>query len=218
MTRLVAALEGDLKQIVEAEIHGAGQAVTRGVGRATDGLKDELRGQVVAADLGARLARTWRSRIYPEGMETAGIVWSKAPHIVRAFDEGTVIRARRGLWLAIPTPSAPKRGVGGKRISPATWPEDRLGPLRFVPRRNGGLLVADGLRASFSRNTGSLRGFRRASARAKGTGQGVTTVVMFVLVPQVKMPKRLSIDPSVKRWLVQTPKLIVDSWPDGARR
>jgi hypothetical protein len=41
---------------------------------------------------------------------------------------------------------------------------------------------------------------------------------MFVLVPQVKMPKRLSIDPSVRRWLVRTPKLIVDSWPDGARR
>jgi hypothetical protein len=137
---------------------------------------------------------------------------------VRAFDEGTVIRAKRGLWLAIPTPSAPKRGVGGKRISPATWPENRLGPLRLVPRRNGGLLVADNLAASVRRDTGALRGFRKASARARSTGQGLTTVVMFVLVPQVKMPKRLAIDPSVKRWLVRTPKLIVDSWPREAKR
>jgi hypothetical protein len=208
MTRLIAALEGDLKQIVEREIRGAGQAVTRGVGLATGGLKDELRGQVVSAGLGGRLARTWRSRIYPEGMETAGIVWSKAPHIVRAFDEGTVIRARRGLWLAIPTPSAPKRGVGGKRISPATWPENRLGPLRLVPRRNGGLLVADNLAASFRRDTGALRGFRKASARARSTGRGLTTVVMFVLVPQVKLPKRLDVARAAEHWSSQLPALI----------
>jgi hypothetical protein len=41
-------------------------------------------------------------------------------------------------------------------------------PLRFVRRLSGpSLLVVDGLRASFSRHTGDLRGFRRAMGRAR---------------------------------------------------
>jgi hypothetical protein len=43
-----------------------------------------------------------------------------------------------------------------------------------------------GLRASFSRKTGELRGFRRATDRARERGDGLTTVVMFLLVPRVK--------------------------------
>ena len=83
------------------------------------------------------------------------------------------------------------------------------GPLRFVPRSNGpSLLVVDGLRASFSRKTGELRGFRRATERAQRSGQGVATVVMFVLVPQVKLPKRLDIARSAERWSGQLPALI----------
>ena len=38
-----------------------------------------------------------------------------------------------------------------------------------------------------------LRGFRRATERARQSGQGLTTVVMFLLVPQVKLPKRLDV-------------------------
>ncbi len=79
-----------------------------------------------------------------------------------------MIRSRRGRFLAIPTENAPRKGTDGRRISPSTFPEHRFGPLRFVPRPNGpSLLVVDGLRASFSRKTGELRGFRRATDRAR---------------------------------------------------
>jgi hypothetical protein len=92
-------------------------------------------------------------------------VYTKAPQIARAFDEGAVIRSRRGRFLAIPTKNAPRKGTDGGRINPSTFPEHRSGPLRFVPRPTGpSLLVVDGLRASFSRQTGELRGFRRATA------------------------------------------------------
>jgi hypothetical protein len=37
-------------------------------------------------------------------------------------------------WLAIPTENAPRKGVGGKRISPSTFPEQCLGRLRLVAR------------------------------------------------------------------------------------
>ena len=95
---------------------------------------------------------------------------------------------------------APRRGVGGGRINPSNFPEHRFGALRFVYRRSGpSLLVAEGLHASVSRKTGELRGFRRASERARRTGRGVATVVMFLLVPQVKIPKRLDVDERHRR-------------------
>jgi hypothetical protein len=68
--------------------------------------------------------------------------------------------------------------------------------------------VADGLRASFSRQTGQLRGFRRATERARRSGQGLATVVMFLLVPQVKLRKRLDVAGAAERWSGQLPALI----------
>jgi Family of unknown function (DUF6441) len=119
-----------------------------------------------------------------------------------------VIRSRRGRFLAIPTENAPRKGTDGKRISPRTFPEHRFGPLRFVPRPSGpSLLVADGLRASFSRQSEKLRGFRRATDRARRSGQGLTTVV-FLLVPQVKLAKRLDVARAAEHWSAQLPALI----------
>jgi hypothetical protein len=136
-------------------------------------------------------------------------VYTKAPQIIRAFDEGALILSRRGRFLAIPTENAPRKGTDGKRISPSTFPEHRFGPLRFVPRPNGpSLLVVDGLRASFSRKTGELRGFRRATERGGQSGRGLTTVVMFLLVPQVKLSKRLDVTRAAERWSAQVPALI----------
>jgi Family of unknown function (DUF6441) len=91
----------------------------------------------------------------------------------------------------------------------STFPEHRFGSLRFVPRSTGpSLLVVEGLRASFSRKTGQLRSFRRATDRARQSGQGVTTVVMFLLVPQVKLPKRLDVTRAAEHWAAQLPTLI----------
>jgi hypothetical protein len=78
-----------------------------------------------------------------------------------------------------------------------------------VPRPSGpSLLVVNGLRASFGRKTGQLRGFRRATDRARRSGQGLTTVVMFLLVPQVKLPKRLDVERAAERWSAELPALI----------
>ena len=120
-----------------------------------------------------------------------------------------MIRGRRGRFLAIPTENAPRKGTDGRRISPMTFPEHRFGSLRFVPRPTGpSLLVVDGLRASYSRQTGQLRGFRRATEQAWRGGQGLTTVVMFLLVPQVKLSKRLNVARAAEHWSAQLPALI----------
>jgi hypothetical protein len=208
--KLTASITRSLQADMQVELRNIERAVTTGTRDAGRGLKAELRRQVANAGLGQGLANSWRDKHYPnERLDAASLVYTKAPQIIRAFDEGALIRSRRGRFLAIPTENAPRKGTDGGRISPTTFPEHRFGPLRFVPRQSGpSLLVVDGLRASFSRQTGELRGFRRATDRARHSGQGLTTVVMFLLVPQVKLRKRFDVASAAERWSGQLQALI----------
>lgn len=207
--KLAASLVGPLKADMQAEMRRIERGVSDGVKEAGDGLKGALRKQVMTAGLGPKLAKTWRSRAYPnKGHNAASLVWSKAPQIVRTFDAGAVIKSKSGFWLAIPTLAAPKRGVGGKRISPSNFPEHRYGPLRFVYRRGRpSLLVVDGVRINKSGRVGrrAKGGAFTKSGRMK---QGMTTVVMFIMVPQVRLRKRLDVKREAKRWERQLPRLI----------
>jgi hypothetical protein len=213
--RVRAALEGNLRQFLEQETRDIAKAVTKGVTEATLGLKTELRGQVTQAGLGERLARTWQHKRYPatgESLETAGFVYNKFPQVIRAFNENTMIKSKKGLFLAIPTSSAPKRRINGKRISPDTFPEASLGTLRFVYRSHApSLLVVDHLKAT-------LRGrFKKATQRAIIRNQGITTVVMFILLPQVQLKKRLDLQTAQKRWITRLATLILQYWPAHAQ-
>jgi hypothetical protein len=208
--KLAASVTRSLQADLQAELRDIERAAAAGTREAGRGLKSELRRQVASAGLGQRLANSWRDNHYPnQRLDAASLIYTKAPQIIRAFDEGAVIRSRRGRLLAIPTENAPRKGTDGRRISPSTFPEHRFGPLRFVPRSGGpSLLVVDGLRASYSRQTSQLRGFRRATERTRRSGQGLTTVVMFVLVPQVKLRKRLDVARAAEQWSGQLPALI----------
>jgi len=208
--KLAATIVGSIKADMQAEMRGIEKAVAASVKEAGDGLKWSLRKQVVSAGLGTRLARAWRSRTYPnKGHDAASLVWSKAPQIIRTFDEGTVIRSKSGFWLAIPTPAAPKRGVGGKRITPASFPEHRFGPLRFVYRARGpSLLVVDSVRVSAKTGRVGRRAKGGAFTRTGRMKAGIATAVMFLLVPQVRMPKRLDVRRTAERWSRRLPSLI----------
>jgi hypothetical protein len=208
--KLATTIARSLQAGMRAELRAIEHAVASGTKDAGRGLKTGLRRQVTSAGLGQRLANSWRDKHYPnEKLDAASLVYSKAPAIIRTFDEGALIRARRGRFMAIPTENAPRRGTDRRKISPANFPEHRYGQLRLVPRKNGpSLLVVDGVRASLSRKTGSLRGFGKASDRARRTGSGLTTVVMFVLVPQVKLEKRLDVEREAERWSSKLPLLI----------
>ena len=148
--RLLAAIQGDLKELLQAELRTAERAVTAGVRAATDGLKTELRRQITGAGLGNRLANTWRGEVYPksgQSIAAAGHVWSKAPKLVRLYAEGAVIRSKAGLFLAIPTPAAGRYGDARRKITPGAWERIHGLRLRFVYRRGSpSLLVADNAR------------------------------------------------------------------------
>ena len=189
------AVEGDLRKAMRAEETALAEAMTAAMREAGEFAKQRLRDQVTGAGLGPRLARSVRVQHFPPSgvsMEAAAFVFSRARKILEPWAEGLTVRSASGFFLAIPTKNAPKRGIGGGRISPSNWPDHRFGPLRFVFRRNGAsMLVADNLRASFSRKTKQFRGFRQASQRAREKGE-TATAVMFFLVPQARFPKRLN--------------------------
>ncbi|APF36722.1 hypothetical protein BOQ54_04775 [Chelatococcus daeguensis] len=206
--RLHAAIVGDLEKHMAAEIKGAADAATAAVRQAGDGLKRDWRGQITSAGLGQRLANTIRDQYYPKGrasISAAALVYSRASKIVDAFDRGVVIRSKAGFWLAIPTELAGS-GLKGRRIRPGEW-ERRTGMrLRFVYRRGvPSLLVADNARIT-------KRGLAAAS-RSK-TGRGQVTAVIFLLVPQVTLRKRLDLDRAAREWQERLPRLVHDNWPE----
>lgn len=209
--KLAAVLSGDLRKIMAEEIKTAEDAVTTAMRQAADGLKADLRRQITEAGMGQRLANTWRAELYPKGrksIKAAGFVFTKAPTIIRAFDQGAVIKSKHGFWLAIPTEAAGK-GARGKRMTPGLWEQMHGARLRFIYRRGApSLLVAENMRA----RTGKRGGFGHGSASALRTGRGLATVVMFILVPQVSLRKRLDVDAAAERWAGALPGLIVGNW------
>jgi hypothetical protein len=201
----------DLVAMMQAEIAAGERAVTAAMREAGTNLKTAWRGQITNAGLGQRLANTIRSEQFPKGkasLNAAALVWSKAPVIIGAHDAGPLIRSRNGFWLAVPTEAAGKSLRGG-RITPGGW-ERRTGlRLRFVYRRIGpSLLVAEA----------RLNTRGRAVASRSRSGRGVATAPIFLLVPQVKLPKRLDLARDAGRAHDAVPGLIVAHWVDGRAR
>lgn len=207
-----------LRRGMQREVLNAERAVTAGTREAGDGLKNDWRAQVTAARLGRRLANTIRRRSYPSAgasIDAAALVYSNAPDIVSAFDEGALIRSKDGFWLAIPTEAA-GRGSRKSRLTPGEWERRRGLRLRFVYRPSGiGLLVADEARVSKRGVAQQKRGKRRKD----GTLTGAQTVPIFILVPQVRLAKRLDLDGPARNWGARLPAMIVAAWDrlDGVR-
>ena len=206
--KLKLEISPDLVALMQAEIAAGERAVTTALREAGAGLKTAWRGQITRAGLGARLGNSIRLATWPKGGESlnaAALVWSNAPVIVGAHDAGPLIRSREGFWLAIPTPAAGKSTRGG-RITPGEW-ERRTGlPLRFIYRRRGpSLLVAEARVNSKG---------RAVASRAK-TGRGKVTAPIFLLVPQVKLRKRLDLARDAERAIDGVPARIVVGWVES---
>lgn len=212
--KITATVDGDLERMMLEEVMAVERAVTKAVTVAGRGLQSDWRAQIKSAGLGARLPRTIRTRTYPVGdvsINAASLVWSNAPEIVGAFDRGVTIRSQDGFWLAIPTPEAGTKGLGRRRITPRGF-EQRTGlRLRFVYRPVGAsLLVADGARI----NSRGRAVMSRAKVREDGVQRGAVTAIIFWLVPQVTLRKRLDLARDADKWAAQLPGLIVQNWPE----
>lgn len=198
-------------QVALAEV-----AVTRGIGQTTGKIKTAWRADV-RRTLGQRLSQAIRSAVYPEkgtSVDAAGHVYARpgkglkngAAEIVAAHEYGAVIRSGSGFWLTIPTEEAGK-ARRGQKLTPGEW-ERRTGMrLQFVYRPRG---------PSFLVATGRLLKDRLGKGRttkAGAFGKGSVTSVIFLMVPQVRLRKRLDLMTAADRLSNDLPQAIVNNWP-----
>ncbi|MCA3793298.1 MAG: hypothetical protein IOC66_13510 [Burkholderia sp.] len=211
--RINVQIEGSMAAWSLTEVRAGERAVQRGIAQSTVSLKGLLRGQITGAQLGGRLAGSIRSEVYPKGkpsMNAAGLVFSKAPKIIDAFDKGPLIRAESGLWLAIPLPNIGK-GPRGRKLTPGEW-EKRTGrQLRFVYRRGRtALLVDEGKKAP---GNVFVRRRTRGGTRLMEPRTFKNRIVpIFTLVPQVKLRKRLDIARAATQATQNLAAAIVSNW------
>lgn len=210
---------GSIKKDIDADIKKIEKAAMDAAREVGEGLKREWKDQVTGAGLGNKLANTVKFKVYPRSsasMNAAVFVYTKAPEIMRSFDLALTIQGKQSRYIAVPTKFAPVKGnvyearsrTGGvqkirSRISPANWPSSKYGVLEFVPAKNGhpAMLVVADLR----RSTGKLKNqrgkqYKMASAKWMKDRNKTRSVPMFILVPKVKMPKKLNIEELVKKW------------------
>lgn len=229
--RLVATA-GDFRDVfasVYADGEVAAAAAVRVAGQSTQA---ELRTQVVST-LGGNsrgIANAWRLQVFPPNQPSLGsaaLVWSRVPSIVDAFDRGVVIRAKGGGWLAIPTAAARAlRGTGasrGGRVTPAIFEQRTGSKLDLVyTGRNVALLIARGRFASRGRRfVGSFRATER-QLRGWVRRREERFLVAFVLVPLVRLRKRLDIARAARNGAERLASGLVGNWRDtpndGRRR
>lgn len=215
--RLEAAIDGNLEKFMVAELKAATNAVERAISDATDGLKRELRGQVEAAGLGSRLARTIRSETYPKSgksLDPVGLVYTKAPKLLSVFETGATITPVNGSkYLAIPTENVPHKtgGRGLRRMSPVEVEASFDQQLKFAKAGNGRLLAY--LDVVHAKNK---RGWRKGTRRRISSGRSLQTIPMFVLIPQAHLRKRIDIQGAGERWADRIPSLIDKHWQNPA--
>lgn len=207
--KLSVRQEGDLDKMVADDVTRMERAHTRAMRTVATDFKAAWRDEIATARLGKRLGNTIRSQAYPSGaasLNAAAMVWTKAPHIVSAHDEGALIKSVRGFVLAVPLPAA-GRGPGGRRMTPSEF-EKRTGQkLRFVPRKGAsGLLVVDDARVS-KKGQARRKGGRR---RKDGILSGSQTVPVFALVPQVKLGKRTDLVRTAEAVAAHIPALMTN--------
>ncbi|HCE10151.1 MAG TPA: hypothetical protein DEQ40_16415 [Oxalobacteraceae bacterium] len=166
-------------------------AITGAMRSAATLTKNNWRAQIVGAGLSSRLSNTVRSRVFPQFEDSMGpaaliSVKGKATnYLLSELEDGAVISTARGRYLAIPTQNVPK-GPGGTRLTPHALEALTGYHLRFVQNRRGvKMLVSDTVAAKNSRGI-------RPATRGRA-GRKASATVMFILVPQVTIKKRLNL-------------------------
>ena len=183
------AFEGNLGSYVE-QTHlriaaGARRAAERQAADAILALRQDTR-----PALGERVANAWRADVFPKSASKhthapAVLVYSKAPKIITAFGETTTIHAKNAVYLAIPTENTPRKG---RRLAT---------PVEVEAMFNQDLILIHGRGQQFLAFVDAIaaksgRGFRKPTGRRIVAGRARKLVLMFVMVRQVTLQKKLN--------------------------
>lgn len=195
----------DMKKLmdgIEGDIAGASTGAMRDT---TTRAKQELREQITSYGLGTRLANTWQDKVYPlkrNSLTPGGYIWSNAPDIIDAFTRGATIAptgGRKFLW--IPTRSVPRARGSGRATSTR-----RMNPEQVQAEFNQEFVLRKGKAgrwlAFIAQNRGETkRGALRKVRKGRiGHGAKQELILMFTLVPSVRMPKLLDLNAVAGRW------------------
>lgn len=188
--QLAIALEGNLRTFAAQAEKQLAKGATRAADRFEVIAKLALREDVRRGGLGDRAANTWQGRRYPEGHESASpavFLYSKWPIVINAYSEGATITHHDGLWLAIPTENVPNvnKGRNRRKASPADIEVMFNQDLIFVRRGANVLAFVDAMKSKSGK-------VRRATGKRLAQGRGTQLILMFVMVPQVTLRKRLN--------------------------
>ncbi len=195
MTQLGVALRGDFDEEVAEGYSRTVRAFQAATFEFADEVQSAWRADVGQSGLARAevLTKTIRTRKYRnQGLNAAALVYSTFPVIQHAFESDTLIRSKEGAFLTIPNPAVwpagrvqrGRRSMG--RQGSVAIAERRFGPLRFIYRRDKpSLLVAE---VRTSQKTGA---FRRMSDTGRQRGTNATTIIVFFLVRQARLPRML---------------------------
>lgn len=164
-----------------------------------------------AQALGTRVGNTWRRPKVvtgdPDNFNMRAYFSSKVPQIIRSFEYGATIRARRKKYMAIPLPGT-TRGRGAfqrKKLTPETY-QAQYGKLTPVPLKNGRILLVDRGASHQKAKTGGIKIVRRAS---KKQPRGVPVFVLLPRSQSVTLNKRLNLASIEKTYAERTRKNIL---------
>lgn len=221
--RLTATIQGDLRDWAKGEVRKGRLAVTQGVRSTGLTIKERWRGQIAAAGFSGnigRLQKSVRQDVFPKrgaSLNAATTIYPQGigvQNMMAAVETGKVVRSANGYWLAIPLPAA-GRVRGGKKPTVGEWEKKKGRRLEFVYlKRNHALLVDTG-RYSRPRDQ-KRRGKWSVQTHAPGYRNGDVTKhqTIFVLVPQVRLRKRLSVYAMAAQVGATLPARVAALWRD----
>jgi len=217
--RVQAAILGDLRKIMAEEGERVGGAVGAAVREATNGLRQDWAGNINEAGLG-KLSKSVRRKIYvnaSDPLSTTGFVYisgASARKAVEAFEFGAIIRPTGSRYLAIPTHFNRK---GGRKGGKVLFRPDQI-PGAFVRRTaEGSLMLFAKVAKAQRKRKGVVRDLAFVNTQMLGSGRVRRTdeilkygaVPMFLLVPQVRISKRLTLMALRDKWLNEMPRMIL---------
>jgi hypothetical protein len=217
---LKAAITGNLRAALQAEVRQVAGAMRRAVTTAGQQAQSELRAQARGAgfkDGGRSMANAWRLQIFPpqgrapDTLRPAALVYSRMPTVAEAFDKGAIVTPRRSRYLAWPTGYNAALGRrqagrrGGLRVTPAQMIQaGKRGEAFVLETKNPGVKLWCLRITQENRNKKRLRlfvgrGVEVVTGKVKGLQQTRRDVLkkgfvpMFFLSKQVALRKRLNI-------------------------